>query len=417
VIRKLLPILGITFIDIVGFSMLIPMLPYFVTHFGASAYVVGLLMATFSLCQLVTAPLWGNASDRIGRKMVLIVSQIGATIGWVMLGLADGIASALAVAPIAVVFIARILEGVSGGNISITQAYVADLVEPKDRARAFGLISAMFAAGMIFGPAGGGVLYARFGFATPFLVAAGFQLVTLVLTITMLPESRARKKDEERVGMGALLESFRKPHLARLLLQKLAIALALYGWFAVFALYLARQLGFALATTDYFFSIFAVFNVFMNVVVVGRVSARVGDRTMSNAGLASLTAGYALVPFVHDVALLAVSMLLFSFGIALTNTGITALISNAASDREQGTVLGTSSSLDSLSGVLAPPVSTGILSAYGPRFAGIESLTLAAVALMMGLINARGERKQAGAADQAALKLACEAEAAEIVRG
>jgi MFS family permease len=417
VIRKLLPILGITFIDIVGFSMLIPMLPYFVTHFGASAYVVGLLMATFSLCQLVTAPLWGNASDRIGRKMVLIVSQIGATIGWVMLGLADGIASALAVAPIAVVFIARILEGVSGGNISITQAYVADLVEPKDRARAFGLISAMFAAGMIFGPAGGGVLYARFGFATPFLVAAGFQLVTLVLTITMLPESRARKKDEKRVGMGALLESFRKPHLARLLLQKLAIALALYGWFAVFALYLARQLGFTLATTDYLFSIFAVFNVFMNVVVVGRVSARVGDRTMSNAGLASLTAGYALVPFVHDVALLAVSMLLFSFGIALTNTGITALISNAASDREQGTVLGTSSSLDSLSGVLAPPVSTGILSAYGPRFAGIESLTLAAVALVMGLINARGERQQAGAAHQAALKLACEAEAAEILRG
>ncbi|HZY97790.1 MAG TPA: MFS transporter [Candidatus Cybelea sp.] len=416
-IRKLLPILGITFIDIVGFSMLIPMLPYFVTHFGASAYVVGLLMATFSLCQLVTAPLWGNASDRIGRKMVLIVSQIGATIGWVMLGLADGIASALAVAPIAVVFIARILEGVSGGNISITQAYVADLVEPKDRARAFGLISAMFAAGMIFGPAGGGVLYARFGFATPFLVAAGFQLVTLVLTITMLPESRARKKDEKRVGMGALLESFRKPHLARLLLQKLAIALALYGWFAVFALYLARQLGFTLATTDYLFSIFAVFNVFMNVVVVGRVSARVGDRTMSNAGLASLTAGYALVPFVHDVALLAVSMLLFSFGIALTNTGITALISNAASDREQGTVLGTSSSLDSLSGVLAPPVSTGILSAYGPRFAGIESLTLAAVALVMGLINARGERQQAGAAHQAALKLACEAEAAEILRG
>src|SRR5580704_11305829 len=109
-IRKLLPILGITFIDIVGFSMLIPMLPYFVTHFGASAYVVGFLFATFSLCQLASAPIWGYVSDRIGRKTVLIISQIGATIGWALLGVAPNVAAALGMAPIRVVFIARILK-------------------------------------------------------------------------------------------------------------------------------------------------------------------------------------------------------------------------------------------------------------------------------------------------------------------
>jgi DHA1 family tetracycline resistance protein-like MFS transporter len=416
-IRKLLPILGITFIDIVGFSMLIPMLPYFVTHFGASAYVVGFLFATFSLCQLASAPIWGYVSDRIGRKTVLIISQIGATIGWALLGVAPNVAAALGMAPIVVVFIARILEGVSGGNISVTQAYVADLVEPRARSRAFGLISAMFAAGMVFGPAGGGLLDARFGFAAPFLVAAALQFVTLLLTIFMLPESHARAKDEARLKLNAILASFGQPRLAKLLWQRLAISLALYGWFGVFALYLARQLGFTLSSTGYLFSVFAVFNVFMNAVVVGRVSTRLGDRTMSNVGLASLVIGYGLVPFVHDLRLLAVSMLLFAFGLALTNTGITALISNAASDREQGTVLGTSSSLDSLSGVLAPPVSTGLLSAYGPRYAGIESFTLAAIAFGMGLRSARDERSAARVADEAALKLACEAQAAEIVRG
>jgi MFS transporter, DHA1 family, tetracycline resistance protein len=416
-IRKLLPILGITFIDIVGFSMLIPMLPYFVTHFGASAYVVGLLMATFSFCQLVSAPLWGNVSDRIGRKMVLIVSQIGATIGWALLGLAPNIAVAVGLAPIAVVFGARVIEGISGGNISITQAYVADLVEPRERARAFGLIGAMFAAGMVFGPAGGGTLYAHFGFAVPFLVAAALQLVTLLLTIFMLPESRARRKDEERVGMGAVLASFRKPHLARLLWQKLAISLALYGWFAVFALFLQRQLGFSLSQTGYLFSIFAVFSAVMNAVVVGRVSSRLGDRTMSNVGLACLVAGFALVFFIgHSLALLGSAMLLFGFGMALTNTGITALISNAASDHEQGTVLGTSSSLDSLSGILAPPVSTEVLTAYGPRFAGIESLALAAVALTMGLRSARGEYASAAGADASAA-VAGEIETAKIADG
>ena len=380
-----------TFIDIVGFSMLIPMLPYFVTHFGASPYVVGLLVATFSFCQFVSAPLWGSVSDRIGRKSVLIISQIGATIGWAMLGLAPNIAGALSLAPIAVVFVARALEGVSGGNISITQAYVADLVESRERSRAFGLIGAMFAAGMVFGPAGGGLLYSRYGFAVPFLVAAALQFLTLIVTIVMLPESRARTHDQNRFAIATLLASFGKPRLGRILWQKLAIALALYGWFAVFALYLQRQLGFSLARTDYLFSIFAVFNVFMNVVMVGRISARLGDRWMSNVGLTSLVVGFAVVPFVHNVLLLSALMLLFAFGMALTNTGITALISNAASDRDQGMVLGTSSSLDSLSGILAPPVSTGLLSGYGARFAGVESLVLAGLALVMGLRSARGE--------------------------
>jgi MFS family permease len=174
-----------------------------------------------------------------------------------------------------------------------------------------------------------------------------------------------------------------------LLWQKLALSLALYGWFAVFALFFQRQLGFSLTETDYFFSVFAVFNVLNNAVVVGRVSARLGDRGMSNLGLVSLVCGFAVLPFVHELALMTVTMLLFSFGMALANTGIVALISNAASDREQGRVLGTSSALDSLSGMLAPPVSTSLLGAFGPRFAGVESLTMGAIALFTGIMSAR----------------------------
>lgn len=378
-IRKLIPILGITFVDIIGFSMLLPVLPYFVTHFGMSAIVVGLLLSTFSFCQLVSGPVWGNVSDRIGRKRVLIISQIGATIGWAMLAFAPNILW---------VFIARIVEGVSGGNIGVTQAYVADLVEGKDRARAFGFISATFAAAMVFGPAGGGLLYSRFGFAAPFLAASALQLLTLILTIVLLPESRSKVEEEQaHVGIREIAATFTNPRFSPLLIQKLALSLCLYGWYSVIALYLAGQLHFGLVQTTYYFSGFAVINVLINGVGVGKASNLFGDRVMSTLGLALLVAGMACTPFVHNPLSFAGVMVLFAMGSAYANNGINAMLSNAASEREQGTVLGVGSSLDSLSGIIAPPISTGLLTTYGSGFAGVESLVMAIVGLILGVRN------------------------------
>ncbi|MHB8146224.1 MAG: MFS transporter [Vulcanimicrobiaceae bacterium] len=382
-IRKLLPILGITFIDIIGFSMLLPILPYFVTHFGASAFVVGILFSTFSFCQLIAGPIWGNVSDRVGRKAVLIISQVGATIGWAMLAFAPNIMW---------VFIARIVEGISGGNIGITQAYVADLVEPKERARAFGLIGATFGAGMVFGPLGGGILFAKFGFAAPFLAASALQLLTLIVTIVVLPESRSKlEEDESRIGLHEIFATFHNARVSRILWQKLALSLALYGWFGVQALYLKQQLGFDVTQTTILFAFFALANVATNGFLVGRVSHRLGDRTMSSLGLACLVVAFAITPFVHSLSTVIAMIVFFALGMSFSNTGITALISNAAEDRDQGTVLGVSSSLDSLSGIVAPPASTELLTRFGSPFSGLESLVLAALALVIGVVTGRSD--------------------------
>jgi multidrug resistance protein len=380
VIRKLLPILGITFVDIIGFSMLLPIMPYFVTHFkGTNALVVGLLLSTFSLCQLISGPIWGNVSDRIGRKRVLMISQVGATIGWAGLAFATNIW---------IVFAWRIVEGISGGNIGVTQAYVADLVEAKDRSRAFGLIGATFAAGMTLGPATAGLLFAKFGFPAPFLAASALQLITLFLTIFLLPESKSKKhEDEEHVGFREILGTFTNPRFSPLLVQKLALSLAMYGWFAVIALYLAGQLGFGVGDTTVYFSIFAIANLLINGFGIGKASNKLGDRVMSSLGLVLLVCAFAAVPFTHNTIVLALVMVLFACGMAFANNGITAMISNAASNREQGTVLGVSSSLDSLSGILAPPISTGLLARYGSPYAGVESLLMALVALALGIRN------------------------------
>lgn len=373
-IRRLLPIFGITFIDILGFSLLIPLLPYYVTHFGASPMTVGVLFALFSFCQLISGPMWGNLSDRIGRKGVLVVSQIGATIGWAMLGWAPSILW---------VFVARVVEGCSGGNIGVTQAYVADLVEPKDRARAFGYVSATFAAGMALGPALGALL-ALHGYAITLYTAAGLQFVTLVITLIVLPESRT-KVEGAVAGPSEIFRTFKNPALSPKLWQKLALSLALYGWFGVMALYFAHQLHFGLRETYLFMIYISVLNVIVNAFVLGRVSDRIGNRMMSTIGIAALVCAFAFVPFVNAVWQLAIMAGFFSVGMAFGNTGLVSLISATAEDAVQGTVLSVTSSLDSLSGIIAPPISTGLLGTLGSPFSATSSLFFALAALVMGM--------------------------------
>lgn len=385
-IVRLLPILGITFIDILGFSILIPILPYFVKHFGASDVVVGLLFSTFAACQFLAGPLWGYVSDRIGRKAVLIISQIGATIGWAMLAFAQNIGT---------VFAARIVEGAAGGNISVTQAYVADLVEPEQRARAFAYVGAAFSSGIVFGPVLGGLLFDRFGFAAPFLAAAALQLFTLGLTAVMLPESHGAAARAQTATLGDIGASLRDPRLSPILWQQWAFSLGLYAWFGVFALLLRAALNFSASQTSYVFATFGLLSVVMQAVVVGAVSDRIGDRATSNVGIACAAAGFACVPFAHSLATLAPVLLFFVAGMSLSRPSLTALLTRATPANQRGTILGVGSSLDSLSGVLMPPVSTSILERFGSPFAGAASLFFSSLALLAGLVQQRREQRVA----------------------
>jgi len=388
-VLRLLPILGITFIDIFGFSILIPIVPLFAQHFGASDLVIGLLFATFSAFQFVAGFVWGRVSDLIGRKAVLIISQIGATFGWVMLAFAK---------TLPIVFLARIIEGASGGNISVTQAYVADKVEPAQRSRAFGLVGASFAAGMVFGPLFGAPLYNMYGFPAPFLFAAALQLITLILTIFMLPESRTAAERSQVATASDIVGSLTHGKIAPLLWQQWMYSLALYAMFAVFSLYFKAALHYDVTQIYYLFAAFAVTNVILQGFVVGPVSEALGDRRCSNLGLALAIVSFCVVPFVHDLVGVAFMMLPFSAGMALARPTLASLITDRTPDNQRGVILGTGSSLDSVSGMIMPPVSTGLLGMYGPAFVSIPSTLFSLVSLTMGLIAARKENNDAPAA-------------------
>jgi DHA1 family tetracycline resistance protein-like MFS transporter len=382
VILRLLPILGITFIDILGFSILIPLMPFFFKHFGAPDFVVGGVFATYSLAQLVAGPVWGNVSDRIGRKTVLIVSQIGATIAWAMLGFAPTIAW---------VFISRALEGCSGGNIGVTQAYVGDLVAPRQRGRAFALVGAAFSAGFIFGPAFGGWLAARTTLQTPFFAAAALQALTLILTITLLPESRKGATEEAKnaASVRDIFAALLDRQVAPVLWLRLVYVLGMYGWFGGMTLILNRQLGWNVAQISSIFAIFGVLQVTLQLAFVGRITDALGNRVATNLGFALCTCAFALVPFATSTPLAVVLLFLFGVGIAIENAAFPALASDVAPDDRRGTVLGVVSGLDSLAGFLMPPIVTGVLGAYGVTPASAIIVALLAVATVMGVVQAR----------------------------
>ncbi len=380
--------------DILGFSIILPILPYFITHFGATDVVVGLLFSVFAGCQLLAGPIWGRVSDRIGRKSVLIVSQVGATIGWAMLAFAGNIFW---------VFIARIIEGVSGGNISVTNSYVADLVEPKQRTRAFAYVQAAFSAGIVFGPAFGGFLMKSFtqahgpaaGFAAPFLAAAALQFVTLLLTIFMLPESRRNDPSQVISTLADVGRSLADKRVAPILWQMWAYSLALYGWFAIYALMFKEALGFTPWQASYVFSGFGAFSVLLQLFVVGQISDHTSDRTCSNIGIASSVAGFACVPLIHSLPTMVPTMIFFAFGMALSRPGLNSLLSNAIPDDQRGVILGVGSSLDNVSGIVMPPISTSVLGRFGSQWSGAAPLVCATIALVLGLARQARERIQA----------------------
>jgi MFS transporter, DHA1 family, tetracycline resistance protein len=389
----LLPILGITFIDILGFSILIPILPYYVKHFGASDVWVGILFSTFAACQFIAAPLWGNLSDRIGRKVVLIVSQIGATFGWALLAFAPTLAW---------VFVARVIEGLSGGNISVTQAYVADRVPADQRSRAFAYVGAAFSAGFVLGPASGGWLLQAFGYKFPFLLAAGLQVITLLLTIFFLPEKVAAKGESDKTAkFSDIFRFFGDPRVSPLLVQKLAFSLGLYSWFASFALVLGILLGFGPSQTSYFFAVWGVLSILFQIFIVGRLVERLGVRRASNVGFFAACLFFVAVPWARSVPVLLAAMAIFAFALSVTNATLPALLTDASPDEVRGTVLSVGSSLDSVAGMAMPVLSTAVLATRGPAWTGAISAFFCFIALGLGLAARRTERLRSAAKEVA----------------
>jgi DHA1 family tetracycline resistance protein-like MFS transporter len=365
--KKLLSVILIVFIDLLGFSLILPLLPYYAAAFGANAFVTGLLVACYAAMQFLSAPILGRLSDRYGRRPILLLSIAGTFAGFLLLGFASALW---------MLFASRIIDGLTGGNLSVAQAYITDVTEPKDRAKGLGLIGAAFGLGFIIGPASGGLL-SQWSYAVPAFVAAGLSLINLVLVYFWLPESLTPEKralmPERRpsVNLRALTVALRRPFTGSLLITRFFFGLAFAIFQTIFALYALERFQLTAAQTGYVLTYVGVLSVVTQGFLVGRITKRVREDILiaiSVIVMAFGLLGWALAP---SVLFLLVIMAPTAVAGGLLNTILTSTLTKAVEPQEVGGIIGISTSIESLTRVIAPILGGYLLVALGAWAPGL----------------------------------------------
>jgi MFS transporter, DHA1 family, tetracycline resistance protein len=297
---------------------------------------------------LVASPLWGRLSDRIGRKGVLLASQVASAVGFLLLGIGGALW---------VIYVARAIEGLGGGGLGVTQAYVSDVTTRQERARAFGLVGATFGIGFLIGPAISGALV-RFGYPFPLFLGAALAVTTVFLTIFLLPESHTPV--EASVGFKTIVTALSAPDLGTLLLAQFAFSFAFYSWISIFALFVERILGFGPSQSSFLFVISAVIGIVVQALLIGKLVDRFGEGRIAIAGLLCAIAGYFCIPNVHSIVTLLPIVTLWALSGALIRPSLTALISRAAPAPLRGALFGVNDSLGNIAFIVAPLVATTV---------------------------------------------------------
>lgn len=350
--KRLIPIFIVVFIDLLGFSLILPLLPYYASEFGASGKVIGALVAVYSVCQFLAAPFLGDWSDRYGRRPLLLYSQMGSCLGFILLALAPGLPYGLFW-----LFAARVLDGLSGGNLTIAQAYITDISSPQDRARNFGLIIGVsFGLGFLLGPTFGGFL-SRWGYSIPALAAALLSFLSILATYFLLPETQ-HERDEQRVsGWRAYIRVFdylRIAELRRWLLIFFFNSLPFALYVTMFALFAKTRLNFKAEQTGYFLGFVGFLGIIWQGGVIGRVVAKLGDYRTLVLGLSLSAVGMYYIAFVDFWWKLGFVAFFFSLGHGLARPSLTSLLTQAAPAQRRGGVLGAATALESFSRIIAP---------------------------------------------------------------
>jgi multidrug resistance protein len=377
---KLAVLMVTAFIDMLGLLMILPLLPFYAKTLGAGGAVVGLLVSSFSVAQLLSAPVWGRFSDKFGRRPALMVGLGASAVAYVVFAYADSLW---------LLFLSRIVQGAGGGTVSVIQAYVADATRPEDRAKSLGWLSAATNAGVALGPVIGSwvQLWSK---NTPGLVAAGLCVVNMIFASKYLTEIRKPGGDSTKAKPKGSREAVLRvvshpsePASRLILIYALAIG-AFQGTTAILALFLADRFGVTENTIGYFFMYIGVLSVVVRALILGRLVDTVGEPQLSRVGLLLLAGGLVGLSFAPNLPLLALAVGMLPLGTAFTFPCVTAMLSRIVSSAERGLYMGVQQTFGGVTRVAFPVILGVAFDTFGHQSPFWISASVVLATLLMG---------------------------------
>ncbi|MGC1720773.1 MAG: MFS transporter [Isosphaeraceae bacterium] len=395
----------IVLIDLLGFTVVMPLLAPFAEQYGFREWQIGLLFSAYPLCQLIAGPILGRMSDRYGRRPILIFSQAGTALSFLILGLSRNFT---------VMLLARLLDGASGGNILVAQAYVADVTTPENRSRGMGLIGMAFGLGFVLGPLLGGVLVSLpiaedWRLRLPFLVAAGFSTLAWILVLSRLPESRpvgARNRESARVlSWQGLVDTMTLPGIGQLMLLGFLSVLAFAALEGTLSLYLRRRMDWNARSAAFVFAGLGLLSALVQGGLIRRLVPRFGEPRLIGAGIAIVALGFAGLALASGALELAGAIVLVGVGQGLVGPSVSGLLSRITPASEQGAVFGTLSSAQTLARMISYSTANlllGRMSTAAPYWFGFGvylAAGLAAIRFLPRLITFLESQQSAGSVE------------------
>ncbi len=380
-VRALIPIYGITLIDVFGYMIMIPLLPYVAQRFGASGLTVGALLATMAIASTIAAPLWGALSDKLGRKPIVLVSQAIALIGYLLLAWAPSLA---------MLFVARGVAGIGGGNLGVTQSYIADVTDRAHRDKAYAAFGVVFGIGIVLGPVTGGFLI-RFGAWVPFLAAAAIEVLNLTLTLLFLPARKPRS--EQRFDFAGTARFVATTAGVRgLIVRHFLFIFAVTYFFTVFALYVKHALDFGPQTASWLIAVMGMTGGVFLAIAVGPLTRRFGDAAVAQLGLALGALAYLALPFPRTLGPFVAVLVVWAAGAACVEPTLSALLSESVAAGKRGATMGFNDATSSLALMLAPALGGWIIDVNG-MLIGVVPAAAVLAAFGIGILRRAEDRR------------------------
>jgi len=375
--KRLYVVFLIMFTEVLGFSIVLPVIPFLGLQLGLNPVEIGLIVGIFSFAQLFASPITGKLSDRFGRKPLLILSQVSTFAGFILLGFAT---TAI------LLIVARLIDGLLGSNMTVSQAYISDITEPKHRTRVFGYSSGVFGAALIFGPVLGGIL-SRISFSVPMFFAAGITLVSIVLVFFFLPETISKKSEGFSLGFNDILPikdiiRFAKTSQVRnSLIMFFIYSLGFFFFISNFSLFAEAQFHVDAGQVGFYLGWLGLLRVIIQTFLITRILRALGEENMLRTGIVAMIISMVGIAFSVEYLFVFVPLLFLAYGSGVIRPILTSKLANSVNKKKTGTLLGVNNSMTSIAQIITP-IAGGFTIQYLPP----QTLPIVSILIFVSLL-------------------------------